>query len=306
MTRLFAPRRTAGLVTMLLAVVSTVALAPGSAAESPPARPQVAYLNHTYSVFDQATADAIEHSTYLPKFGVFQVRTTSSGETSWTGRYLMGRETYLEMFGPNDLAPPDNVIGMTGLAVATERRGKINTVQERLTASGNAPTRAVQTKVFGDDVVPWFDYVFTTADYDGYFTWAMEYLPSYLDDPRAKAEPGTDPDDVRGARVLSDDYKKRLMRDVTGVEIGVTARDLTPARTMLQAAGYVVVDSPQGFVARGRGTTLRYVTTDRAHAGWRRIDFALNRPVAYRHVETIGHSQLVVGPGTKATWTFDH
>jgi hypothetical protein len=31
---------------------------------------------------------------------------------------------------------------------------------------------------------------------------------------------------------------------------------------------------------------------------------SLNRPVPDRHVERLGHSELVVGPGPRAVWTF--
>src|SRR5262245_47891299 len=80
-----------------------------------PGRQLLAY-NHSYSVFDRETADAIEHSAYLRDFANFHVRTTTgAGGQLWTGRYLMGRETYLELFGVGDLPGQDGTLGSAGL-----------------------------------------------------------------------------------------------------------------------------------------------------------------------------------------------
>jgi hypothetical protein len=36
----------------------------------------------------------------------------------------------------------------------------------------------------------------------------------------------------------------------------------------------------------------------------KQVEFSLNRAVPYRHVEQLGNSTLVVGPGPHAVWTF--
>lgn len=101
---------------------------------------QLLFYNHSYGVLDRETADAIEHSDYLRDFANFQVRTTTgSGGQTWTGRYLMGRQTYLELFGVGDIAGPDGTLGSAGLGLSTERDGDLATVTERLKSEG-APT----------------------------------------------------------------------------------------------------------------------------------------------------------------------
>jgi hypothetical protein len=44
------------------------------------------------------------------------------------------------------------------------------------------------------------------------------------------------------------------------------------------------------------------VTADRGRM--RRIEFVLSAPVEGEHVETIGASTLVLGPGARAAWVF--
>lgn len=270
---------------------------------------QLLFYNHAYGVLDRETADAIEHSDYLLEFANFQVRTTTgAGGQTWTGRYLMGRETYVELFGVGDLPGQDGTFGSTGMGISTERAGDLVTVTERLRDQGIAdPIEFRQTRDFGDGVpVPWFDAILTTDQYDGFGAWAMEYLPEYFADPRSNTEPANYPGDVGRERYLSDDYGDHLMRDVTSVRLAVTERDLANTVPLLRAGGFVVRPvAGGGIVAQGGGTTIRFDAVPRDQAGLRQIGLSLNRPVEYRHEERIGRSTLTAGPGTRAVWNFD-
>ncbi|MET7568089.1 DUF5829 family protein [Streptomyces sp. NPDC005492] len=269
---------------------------------------QLLFYNHSYGVLDRETADAIEHSDYLREFANFQVRTTTgTGGQTWTGRYLMGRETYLELFGVGDLAGQDGTLGSAGLGLSTERDGDLATVTQRLKDEGvSDPIEFLQTRDFGDGVpVPWFDAVLTASEYDAFGAWAMEYRPEYFADPRGNTEPASFPGDVGRERYLSDDYQSHLMRDVTSVRIAVTEGDLADTVPLLRAGGFTVrTVTGGGVVAKGGGTTIRLDSVPREQAGYQQVDLSLNHPVKYRHVEQIGHSTLIVGPGSRAVWTF--
>ncbi|RRR76679.1 DUF5829 family protein [Streptomyces sp. RP5T] len=269
---------------------------------------QLLFYNHSYGVLDRETADAIEHSDYLRDFANFQVRTTTgAGGQTWTGRYLLGRETYLELFGVGDIASPDGTLGSAGLGLSTERDGDLATVTERLRSEGVAdPIEFLQTRDFGDGVpVPWFDAILTATEYDAFGAWAMEYRPEYFADPRSNTEPESFPGDVGRERVLSDDYRTHLMRDVTSVRIAVTEGDLADTVPLLRAGGFAVRSvTGGGVVAEGGGTVIRFDVAPRERAGFQRVEMSLNRPLKERHVERIGHSTLTVGPGSRAVWTF--
>ncbi|MEU0671943.1 DUF5829 family protein [Streptomyces sp. NPDC006172] len=271
---------------------------------------QLLFYNHSYGVLDRETADAIEHSAYLRDFANFQVRTTSGADgQTWTGRYLMGRETYLELLGVGDIAGQDGTLGSAGLGLSTERAGDMATVTERLKGEGvPEPVTFLQTRDFGDGVpVPWFDAVLTTTEYDAFGAWAMEYRPEYFADPRGRTEPASFPGDVGRERYLSDDYRTRLMRDVTAVHLAVTEGDLADTVPLLRAGGFAVRNLPGGgggVVAEHGGTTIRLDVVPREQAGLRQVDMSLNGPAKTRHVEQLGHSTLTVGPGSHAVWTF--
>jgi hypothetical protein len=268
---------------------------------------QLLFFNHAYGVLDRETADAIEHSTYLREFANFQVRTTTgSGGQTWTGRYLMGRETYLELFGVGDLPGQDGILGAGGMGVSVERAGDLATVRDRLREQGIEPVDFRQTRDFGDGVpVPWFDAVFTGTEYDAFGAWGMEYFPEYFADPRSNTEPPARPGDVGRERYLSDDYRDHLMRNVTGIRLAVTARDLAATVPLLRAGGFDVRPAPRGGAVASRGgTTLRFDAVPLDRVGLRQIHLSLNRSVRHRHEERIGQSTLVVGPGPRGEWTF--
>ncbi|WP_425265201.1 DUF5829 family protein [Streptomyces regalis] len=307
------PLRRALQVLLALVVVLTGAVGTGTGtalAEEGPAQTdrQLLFYNHAYGVLDRETADAIEHSAYLREFANFQVRTTTgAGGQTWTGRYLMGRETYLELFGVGDLPGEDGTLGAAGMGVSTERAGDLGAVIARLREQGIAePIEFRQTRDFGDGVpVPWFDAVFTTDQYDAFGPWAMEYRPEYFADPRSNTEPAAHPADVGRERYLPDGYRDHLMRDVASVRIAVTEGDLADTVPLLRAGGFSVRDVPGGgVVARGGGTTIRLDAVARDQAGLRQVEFSLNEAVPYRHEERIGRSTLTVGPGARAVWRF--
>ncbi len=298
---------------LVIATTFTVSLtgtveAGATTAQAEEAGRQLLYYNHAYGVVDRETADAIEHSDYLRDFANFEVRTTTgSGGVTWTGRYLKGRETYLELFGVGDLPGQDGTLGAAGMGVSTEHDGDLAKVVERLPAEGVPdPVEFLQTRDFGDGVpVPWFDAIFTSTQYDTFGAWAMEYRPEYLADPRSKVEPASYPGDVSRERYLPDKYREHLMRDVTGVRIAVTAGDIADTVPLLRAGKFAVRTVPGGVVAERGGTTIRFDAVPRDQAGLRQVDLVLNRPVFSRHEERIGRSSLVVGPGSRAVWTFD-
>jgi hypothetical protein len=305
-------RRTLRMITAL-AATCTVAIAGGvgtaQAEEShASSQGQLLFYNHAYSVVDRETADAVENSAYLREFANFEVRTTTGGGLTWKGRYLKGRETYMELFGEGDLPGQDALFGSAGLAVSTERAGDLAKVTAQLKAQGiSDPAEYRQTRDFGDGVpIPWFDTIRTTsAQYEAFDPWAMEYFPEYFADPRSQTEPESYPGDVSRERYLPDAYQDRLMRDITYIRIGVPARDLANTLPVLRAGGFDVAVVGGGAIATGGGTTIQLDSVAREQAGLKQVSMSLNRPVAARHEERIGRSTLAVGPGARAEWTFD-
>ncbi|MFD5827626.1 DUF5829 family protein [Lentzea sp. NPDC060358] len=286
--------------TIMAVLLVLVAVVPARAAER-----QLLFYNHAWGTFDRATADAVERSAYLRAFADFEVRTTTGADGHvWTGRYLRGKETYLEVFGTGDVGGQDGELGAAGLGLSTERDGDIDALRARLSSQGLTPIDFLQKRDFGDGKpVPWFDSTYLVESYDRFGAWAMEYRDEYLGDPRSKVGPARFPGDVTRERYLPDAYQDRLMRDITSIRLAVTAADLEATLPLLRAGGLAPRTDEQGVVVTRGGTTMRFDVVPLGRTGLRAVEFELNRGVA-RHVEQLGTSTLVVGPGKRAVWTF--
>ncbi|WP_410615772.1 DUF5829 family protein [Amycolatopsis sp. lyj-109] len=263
-------------------------------------------LNHCYGVLDAVTADAVEASEYLRTFAGCHLRTTTDDSRTWTGRYLMGRATYLELFKVGDVPGQEAALGSAGVGLSVERAGELRTVVDRLPALGvPTPVEHRQPRDFGDGVVvPWFRAVYTGQTYDAFRAWGMEYEQSYFADSRSKSGPAADAGDVSRARYLDGYPRPQHLRDLTAVRVAVTANDLADSVPLLRAGGYTVRERPGGVDAEGDGTVLRFDAVPRAAAGLRQVDMALLAPMSRAHSEKIGNSTLTVGPGPRAVWTF--
>lgn len=133
----------------------------------------------------------------------------------------------------------------------------------------------------------------------------MEYVVQYMDDPRAGKRPARDESDVISrSRYLGDDYRRHLMREITGVEIAASERDAEQAIPILAAAGFAIRRDPQRVIADDGQTRLTFDTGAAEQAGVRRIDFLLNRDTPRQDLQ-LGHSVLHMGPGATAEWRFD-
>lgn len=271
---------------------------------------QLLYYNHSYGVVDRETADAVENSDFLRDFANFEVRTTSSGNLTWKGRYLYGGQTYIELFGTGDLPGQDGNFGSTSVAYSSEHDGDLAKVSQKLRDKGfDKLDEFLQQRNFGDGVlVPWFDGVqFPVADYpyDAFGAWAMEYREEYFDDPRSKTGPAAYPGDITRQRYLPDTYKDHQMRDLTRIRFAVTELDLNTQLPLFEAGGLDVKKVPGGAIVKDGLTTIQYDVVSADKVGLKQIQMSLNASVDDRHEERIGNSTLVVGPGDRAVWTFD-
>ena len=262
---------------------------------------------------DRETAAAIEKSPFLRSFANLEVRTTTGTRATWTGRYLYGKQTYIELFGPGDLSLGDSPapIGTWGIAISADVPGGNAALKRALEAAGQKAFVEMETRKFGNRTVPWFEALTAVTPYgdsgdlaEDVTIWAMEYVPSYFEVAEAAKEPAEHPGDVVSReRYQPDAYANKLMRDVTFAHFDVGAADLARIEPLLRAAGYRIVRSGSDIQAIGRDSTFRFSLIAADGRALREVRFALNRPVSGR-VETIGRSRLSVGPGAAAAWTF--
>jgi uncharacterized protein DUF5829 len=124
-------------------------------------------LNHFYVTPGRASFEAVEASAFMRGFGALEKRTTIRKDATYTGLYLYGENTYLELLHPDSAsfgAP-------SGIAYAVEERGAIRAVGQALGAEARMVTRGE---------VPWFLICEPPQRMQALADWAMEYLPEFF------------------------------------------------------------------------------------------------------------------------------
>ncbi|WP_237066825.1 DUF5829 family protein [Microbulbifer guangxiensis] len=265
---------------------------------------QTAFLNHLFAVLDQETIQAIEQSKYLPEFIEYEkLVVTAEGGESWTGRYVSGRSTYVEFFSLGDYG--GYKVGDVGLAISPEVVGGIDSIERYLVKSGASFSRNMRRRNFDGVEVDWFHTVGLDAKSDRVTFWAMEYVPSYLDNPAAKKEPPEGEGDlISRERYLGDEYREKLVRDVSYVAFNMEKHAIDQVMPMFLAGGYKVakVDGKTRMI--GQEEEIVLIPAEKGRHGLAELKFTLNSPVKAQHVERIGNSELRVGPGLLAVWKF--
>lgn len=302
-------RRGIALVSMLL--IGACSPLPGASTEHPST--QIAQLNHFYATVDAETAAAIRDSAFLRRFANLEVRTTIGTQSTWTGTYLYGRQTYVEVFGPSDFQSNGRptAVGEWGIAISGDGAGHIAELQTRLEAVGHKAVVELETRTFGERKVPWFTALTAVSQHgdsggrnEVASVWAMEYVPSYFELLETSKEAAEGPNDTNSReRYQSDLYQQRMMRDVSRVEFNVAAKDYARIEPLLVAAGFRMNRSGDSVVADGDETDFVFHLAH-GQLGLRKVEFSLNAPEA-SHDEIIGKSRLSVGPGATAVWAFD-
>jgi hypothetical protein len=124
-------------------------------------------LNHFYVTSDRATFEATERGDVLQGFGALEKRTTVRKDTTYTGLYLYGEHTYLELLHPDSAsfgAP-------SGIAYGVETPGGLVEVCQAMGAS------RLEEVSRGD--VPWFKSC-RPDQLPGLAEWVMEYVPAFF------------------------------------------------------------------------------------------------------------------------------
>ncbi|MGZ6126120.1 MAG: DUF5829 family protein, partial [Myxococcales bacterium] len=125
-------------------------------------------LNHFYVTPDPATFEAAGRSAFLSRFGALEKRTTVRKDATYTGLYLYGERTYLELLHPHSTsfgAP-------SGLAYGVEEPGSLDRVALLM------PEPRLEQISRGE--VPWFRWCRSQQPLEGLAEWAMEYLPAFF------------------------------------------------------------------------------------------------------------------------------
>ena len=175
-------------------------------------------LNHFYVTPDRATFEAAE--VLLPRLGALEKRTTVRKDATYTGLYLYGDRTYLELLHPDSTsfgAP-------SGIAYGVEEPGGIDRIALHIPAP--------RLELISRGEVPWFRWCRSQQPLEGLAEWVMEYVPAFF----RGFHPGLPPErpGISRADALTRyaaacgklrERDEGLFEDVTALEIALAPND---------------------------------------------------------------------------------
>ena len=124
-------------------------------------------LNHFYLTPDRATFEAAESGDFLQRFGALEKRTTVRKDMTYTGLYLYGEHTYLELLHPDSAS----FGALSGIAYGVETPGELLEVCQAM--------RAPRLEEVSRGDVPWFRSC-RPEQLRGLSEWVMEYVPAFF------------------------------------------------------------------------------------------------------------------------------
>ena len=195
------------------------------AAAAPPSPPAV-MMNHVFVTPDAATYAAIAGSSFLRgQFAAMEERTTVRRDTTYTGLYVYGDNTYIEIGQRRNFAPA----GTTGVGLSVDRASDLPALQARFAARlGNRgeTARITRADVSGKQV-PWFTELsipYNTGQTFGIFIMAYDsrflaqWYPQYPPSPGSTTRAASL--DRYVAKIGKTSVKDNgIFKDVEGVEL---------------------------------------------------------------------------------------
>ncbi len=214
-------------------------------------------INHLYITLDPETLESIATSEFICQdFCTMSRETVQADEESWTGIYLRGKHTYLELFAPDGAKGLKE--GFSGIGFNTQQAGQINIINEKLkplvTKEIEPILRIRQTE---KGKVPWFYYVsIKDSEREAFALWLMEFHQDYLDYKGIKLSKTGNFSRAAYMKTL-DTSENSLFNDILEVHLNLTSSEHQDLALLLRAFGYQSSSSKNITTYRSNGFTLQ-------------------------------------------------
>ncbi|MGC4036135.1 MAG: DUF5829 family protein [Chitinophagaceae bacterium] len=152
-----------------------------SNAKSQQTLPEI-YLNHVYFVLDSVSFAKLSDSNFVTQqLANLKVSSTTTTNGSWSGKYLMGKNSYFEFFAANGFSGAS--LGDCGLGFMTKKTKDINVLENKWQLNKkDMVIRDTSTRVDSGVTYPWFYSLslMTSDSVQPLSTWVMENTPEHL------------------------------------------------------------------------------------------------------------------------------
>ena len=259
-------------VLRLLAVTGAIGICAAAQGSVPPV-----YLNHVVIYLSAETYDALKASPLIRnRFSDSREATihTEGGSINYTGLYVSGMNTYLEIFatGLSELSHKVEPPGRLFFGMWIDHRTQLPAIQERLPMVEMGTMRDAQNQ-------PWYDYIGDDpAKTEGVNSFVFGLYPDGI---------------VRSAASRIAPYRKeQLLQDIVActVTVGTPERDILIRN--FRAYGYLIRDDGQHIVANGPEFTLTILSIRPGERRSASIEMTLNHENTGNKSYRMGDSEL--------------
>lgn len=259
-------------------------------------------LNHLSVVLDAATARDVAANAFLKDTfaSVSQKANVSNEGKRWSGTYLYGERTYLELY---EAGPAQGEPGSSGVALGVEHVGDVGRLVQPLADAGGETTVVLRTvQGPGNAQVPWFYQLRSVYRGDppsNTTRWVMEYQKDFL----RTVEPGKD-GITRSQLAARFQEKNRLVKDVIGATLALAEREMERFVKELQVYGWAVRSEGPKRIATGPAMTLTLIPSTPSMKGLTEVRFQLVRKGVPAQTVHLGPTSVlsIASDGT-AVWT---
>lgn len=228
---------------MMKCLFSCLCFLPLLTCAQPSQIPQVSF-NHLYVVLRNEDLRAIQQSDFVKKeLAAFEIRTSTGSSETWTGTYLYGTDSYIELF---DTASYTNApLGSIGIGFSVDRLKDLEVLQSLLTEKYPVAS-FVQEKETGTGKIPWFhglyidDSVFYQQSAFGF--WMMAYDTAYFNHYKFSYQ-----DDLLTKETylkrFEENRKGKIIQRFDGAVLNLTAYEQEYFSKFLLEAGFTKKDA---------------------------------------------------------------
>lgn len=290
----------------IILLLSLLLLSCKSTEESSHHKPFI-YLNHVYLTLDSTTYSSICNSDFLKdNFANCVTKTVTAGSNqSWTGTYIWGENTYIELFVTGEVENK----WYSGIGFGVETENGIDSLYKHFTSLGlKNVTKGLAHFQFEDREIPWFYSLgFGSEDSTAAFflsTWLMEYNYEYM----KFKNPDENPDSLRitwkyyNHKVYRSDL---LLKDIVEIELALNESDHGKILEELRNYGYQI--EQKGELIIGNGPDIRIILRAKSDnkSGICRIKFSLTDKQYEQQTALFGNkSKLILNTDRTAEWYF--
>jgi Family of unknown function (DUF5829) len=268
-------------------------------------------LNHFYVVPDATTYKAISGSEFLKsEFAVTETRTTVRADSTYTGFYVYGINTYFEFL--ETISSGSIAKGASGVAFGVDEPGGLKAIAAAMPEEFPGEATLI-TRALNDRPVSWFYMAtpksFPYGDPSGFSFWLMEYHPNFLAEWKPQPQgtnKGVARRDIleRYAVTLGGKPDHLLFQDVVGLTVALEDARIKRWSELCQAFGFRLGKDKDATVLEGPDLTLRLLPARSDRRGVREILMRLRRPPANPGEHKLGTSVLTLRGDATATWSF--